>query len=182
MSKNIKQSVLIGFFTAFICIGAYIRIPMIPVPITMQSFFVMLAAMILGPKCGVLTVFLYILLGICGLPLFSGGGGIQYIIQPTFGFIIGFLITSFCAGLLCKKNNMSIIKIFLCLIISIIPLYLTGGIYFYFVTKNILAADVKLFTVIYSCCLIFIPGDILKCALCAIFAKKLHRLTGVAIF
>lgn len=182
MSKNIKRPIFIGFFTALICIGAYIRIPMVPVPVTMQSFFVMLAGIILGARDGALAVLVYIILGLCGLPLFSGGGGIQYMIHPTFGFLAGFLVCTFCVGSLCKKENIRVLKLFIYLLISLIPIYITGGIYFYFVTKNILGADINLVTVIYSCCLVFVPGDILKCVLCAVFGKRVRRLMRFAIF
>ncbi len=95
-SKNIT---LVALFTALTAIGAFISIPLGPVPITLQSFFVILSGILLGPKLGALSQVLYIFLGLIGIPIFSGfSGGLQHILKPSFGFIIGFVFAAYIAG------------------------------------------------------------------------------------
>ena len=84
--------------TAAIVLGAYVRIPLpfTPVPITLQTFFVLLAPVLLSRGQGVLPSLLYVLLGVSGLPVFSGlGSGLLYLTGPTGGYIVGFLMASF---------------------------------------------------------------------------------------
>ena len=90
-NNRTKQLVMCGLFAALIGIGAFIQIPIPIVPLTMQDLFVMLAGILLGPKFGALSVFIYLFIGLLGFPVFTHGGGITYVLQPTFGFMLGFI-------------------------------------------------------------------------------------------
>ena len=86
---------LSALFCTLIIIGSFIRIPMPNMmPVTLQTFFVLLTALVLPMKASVLAISAYAALGLIGLPIFSGGGGIGYVLMPNFGFIIGFLIAT----------------------------------------------------------------------------------------
>lgn len=88
----LRSSVMIALFAALITAGAYLAIPIGPVPLVLQNFFVMLAATYLGPKKGLACVGLYLFLGVLGLPVFSGGsGGIARLAGPTGGYLVGYL-------------------------------------------------------------------------------------------
>lgn len=88
-------------FTALTAVGAYISIPIGPVPIVLQNFFVLLAGMLLGPLRGTSSIAVYLLIGAIGLPVFAGGtGGIAHFFGPTGGFLIGFLPAAYLAGVL----------------------------------------------------------------------------------
>ena len=96
--KNLRSSVFSALFTSLIVVGAYLKIPVGPVPIVLANFFVILAGALLGPRWGSVSVGLYLLLGVVGLPVFAGGGGIAYLAGPTGGFLVGYLPSAFIAG------------------------------------------------------------------------------------
>ena len=97
MSKT-KQLVFCSLFTALIVVGAFIKIPVPVVPFTLQYLFTMLAGLILGPRLGTISVTAYMLLGLAGLPIFTEGGGLWYVLKPSFGYIIGFCIGTYVTG------------------------------------------------------------------------------------
>lgn len=169
-----RNLVLTAMFTALIAIGTSIIIPMVPVAITGQTFFVLTAGYFLGSKYGALSCGLYMLLGLIGLPIFSGGkGGYQAIFTPSFGFIIGFVVGAFVVGYLSQKiKTRDFKKIFLIflagsLIISLIGLVYMMG-YFYITAKD----SFNIINIIKTGFLLFLPGDILKVFLATILAKR----------
>ena len=91
---DVQQLVLCATFTALIAIGAFIRIPVPLIPFTLQLFFVTMAGFLLGPKTGTVSAGLYLGLGLVGLPIFAEGGGPTYVLKPTFGYIIGFVLAA----------------------------------------------------------------------------------------
>ena len=92
-TKDLTKTALLA---ALIAIGAFISIPIGPIPFTLQNFFVFMAGLLLLPEYAALSVLSYVLLGLVGLPIFSGfKGGINYIFSPTFGFLIAFIIGAF---------------------------------------------------------------------------------------
>ena len=100
-----KDLALIALFTALTAAGAFIRIPIPMVPFTLQFLFTTLAGLLLGAKRGALSVLCYLILGLIGLPIFSDGGGIFYVLQPTFGYLIGFLAGAFITGWIAHKTD-----------------------------------------------------------------------------
>ena len=90
-------------FTALITAGAYIRIPVPICPFTLQFLFTTLAGIILGKNKGAAATALYVILGLAGLPVFTGGGGIGYVLQPSFGYILGFIAGAFVTGLIVER-------------------------------------------------------------------------------
>lgn len=102
MSKT-KQLVFCSLFTALIAVGAFIKIPVPVVPFTLQYLFTMLAGLILGPRLGTISVTAYMLLGLAGLPIFTEGGGLWYVLKPSFGYIIGFCIGTYVTGTLAAR-------------------------------------------------------------------------------
>ena len=83
--KKTTSLLLCALFTALVAMGAFIRIPTPLVPLTLQLWCTTMAGMLLGPKLGAISVLVYVLLGLIGVPVFTMGGGIGYIFQPTFG-------------------------------------------------------------------------------------------------
>lgn len=78
--------------------GSLLRIPFFPVPLTLQFFFALMAGLTLGKSWGALSQLMYLLAGLAGLPVFAGGGGPGYVLQPTFGFLLGLIPAAWCAG------------------------------------------------------------------------------------
>ena len=84
--SSVKNLVLCALFAALITIGTYIKIPTPLLPLTFQTLFVVLAGLVLGKKYGALSVCVYVIAGLIGLPVFTGSA-----LNPTFGYIIGFI-------------------------------------------------------------------------------------------
>ncbi len=82
--NNTRYAAYTGLFTTLIILGAFIKIPVPVIPFTLQFLFVSLAGLLLGAKYGGLSVFIYAALGLAGLPVFTAGGGITYVVFPTF--------------------------------------------------------------------------------------------------
>ena len=114
--------------TLFLTISAKIKIPFYPVPMTMQTFVVLFLGIALGYKIGLLTVSLYLLEGICGLPVFAGtpekGIGLIYFTGPAMGYLIGFLVAVYFSGIF--KYDKGIINTFLKLIFCVSFIYILG--------------------------------------------------------
>tara|TARA_B100000401_G_C52681891_1_gene660119 strand:+ start:436 stop:984 length:549 start_codon:yes stop_codon:yes gene_type:complete len=127
-AKIIKKISIILFGTLLLTISAKIKVPFYPVPMTMQTFVVVLIGITLGWKLGLATVFAYLFEGAIGLPVFAGtpekGIGISYMVGPTGGYLVGFLSSVFIAGLVNLNKNI-IIKFFL-ISLSILAIYITG--------------------------------------------------------
>tara|TARA_Y100000590_G_scaffold322516_1_gene365268 strand:+ start:903 stop:1463 length:561 start_codon:yes stop_codon:yes gene_type:complete len=132
--KNIEINKIVKIFliavlgTLLLTISAKIKIPFYPVPMTMQTFVVLFIGIMLGKNIGILTVSLYLLEGIFGLPVFAGtpekGIGIIYFTGPTMGYLIGFLVATYIAGSF--KYNKGMIDTFLKLIFSVSFIYILG--------------------------------------------------------
>ena len=132
--KNLKEVSLIkNLFlavlgTILLAISAKIKIPFWPVPMTMQTFVVLLLGVVYGWKLGLFTVSLYLLEGIAGIPVFAGtpekGLGLVYFTGPTMGYLIGFLVAVLLTGILAFDNNF--LKNFIKLIFSVSFIYILG--------------------------------------------------------
>ena len=86
-----RRMIRASLFTALMILGAFIRVPIGPVPVTLSSLFVLLAGLLLGAGWGAAAVSMYLLLGALGLPVFTAGGGIALFAGPTGGYLLGFL-------------------------------------------------------------------------------------------
>ena len=123
-SKIIKKFLVIIFGTILLTISSKIQTPYSPIPATMQTFAVMFLGIVLGAKLAVATVVLYLIEGLLGLPVFAKGGGYIYLMGPTSGYLIGFILGAFLSGL-AKKFKDPIIT-FLHLLFSVSTIYLLG--------------------------------------------------------
>tara|TARA_Y100000992_G_scaffold154431_1_gene103123 strand:- start:2140 stop:2691 length:552 start_codon:yes stop_codon:yes gene_type:complete len=127
-SKLIKNLFIALIGTVLLAISAKIKIPFYPVPMTMQTFVVILVGITFGWKIGVATISLYLFEGIIGLPVFAGtpekGIGLTYFVGPTMGYLVGFIFATFVAGYL--NFNTNILFVFLKLIFSVSIIYILG--------------------------------------------------------
>tara|TARA_B100001121_G_scaffold302672_1_gene315549 strand:- start:629 stop:1177 length:549 start_codon:yes stop_codon:yes gene_type:complete len=118
--------ILLG--TLLLTISAKIKVPFYPVPMTMQTFVVVLIGIALGWKLGLATIFAYLFEGAIGLPVFAGtpekGIGIIYMMGPTGGYLVGFILSVFISGFVNLKKN--IFVKFLLISLSVFAIYLTG--------------------------------------------------------
>jgi len=158
--KNILTDLfLMGFAVVLLAFSANLRIPLWPVPITMQTFGIFLIAFFFGSRKGALTILLYILAGLVGFGVFAGHkSGMGSILGPTGGYIIGFLFMAFFVGRMIEKGHGRTKKsVLLVMIIGNLILYgfgLTG--------LWIFLGNVNLWTVLMAGLFPFIVGDVLK--------------------
>jgi len=128
IEKIVKLTLVVIIGTVLITISAKIKIPFYPVPMTMQTFVILLIGVTLGSKMGLATVGLYLFEGIIGLPVFASspekGIGIAYFIGPTMGYLVGFLVAVYFAGLF--KYDKGMVNTFLKLIFSVSFIYILG--------------------------------------------------------
>jgi len=164
---SIRDLCYIGIFTAIITACAQLSIPMpYGVPMTLQTFAIPLAGVVLGTKKGTFSVLIYVLLGAIGFPVFAGfAGGLSIVLGATGGFILSFPLMALTAGIGDSKNN----KIWLVcgLLAGAVINYLCGMIYF----TVVMSSDLK--TAFIACVLPFIPVAIVKIGLVAVLGKSL---------
>lgn len=177
MIKKIKTQdiVLVSMFTALTAIGAFISIPIGPVPITLQTFFVILSGIFLGSKLAALSQILYIVLGLIGTPIFSGfTGGLQSVLKPSFGFIVGFVFAAYISGAIYHSSNRIYSnKIWISSTIATFIIYLFGLPYMYYILNIVMGSNLSLKKILDIGCLLFLPGDFLKIIIIWAIGKKI---------
>lgn len=130
MKKSVKTLVMMAVFVCLMSIAAYIKIPTPLVPVTFQLFVAVASGLFLGPVFGPISMAVYMIAGLIGLPVFAGGGGIMYFLTPSFGFIIGFILCSYISGVLWTNAWPRRI---LAIILSVISSYIVGIPYFWLI-------------------------------------------------
>ena len=167
---------LSALFCTLICISSFIRIPMPNMmPVTLQTFFVLLTGLVLPLKASTLAITTYIALGLIGLPIFSGGGGLGYVLLPNFGFIIGFLIATVIISVITQKLNYS--KLWQYIVISLLGIaviYIIGVLYFAFITNIHNNNDYSWVWFIQTVFLPFLPKEIICTILASLSAYKIR--------
>lgn len=169
-----RDLALCALFASLTAIGAFITIPVPPVPFSLQIFFAILAGVILGPKRGSLSIAVYVLLGLCGLPIFTKGAGPAYVLQPTFGYLAGFILGAWVAGYIMEKRGDDSFRTTLLACFAGAGVdFVIGVVYFYLIINLYMGKGMSLLSVIYSTFLIFIPADALLMIFAAYLAKRL---------
>ncbi len=168
-----------AMFTALITAGAYIRIPLPVCPFTLQFLFTNLAGIILGKKRGAAAAALYVILGLAGLPVFTEGGGVSYVFQPTFGYLIGFIAGTYLTGSIVYGGKFTTKRILAGCFAGLGTVYLCGMVYFWMISAVWLNNPISIGK-LFLCCFVFVvPGDILLCILSVIIAKRLAPVIKV---
>ncbi|MCL0038997.1 biotin transporter BioY [Dehalococcoidia bacterium] len=123
-----RGMVFAAIFAALTAVGAFIAIPIGPVPITLQSLFVHLAGALLGSHLGALSQLIYILAGIIGLPIFHGGvGGLGVLLGPTGGYLIGFVAGAYITGKLIEmREKPGFLWIAMSCVAGLVVIYIVG--------------------------------------------------------
>ena len=172
--KIIKYLLTIFLGSLLLTISAKIKIPFYPVPMTMQTFVVVLMGVTFGWKIGVATISLYLFEGIIGFPVFAGtpekGLGLVYFMGPTMGYLIGFLFAAFLAGYLDLKTN--IFLIFLKLILSVSIIYILGILWL----GHLIGWDKPLLEL---GLMPFLLAELFKISLLTIITKKLNKFRKI---
>ena len=174
-SNQLRMMVYASLFAALTAVGAFLAIPIGPVPIVLQNMFVYLAGLLLGGRWGLASVGVYLLAGACGLPVFAGGlGGISRLIGPTGGYLIGYLPAVFLIGKISQKAKPRAVSDVLAMICGTLVLYACGVSWLKIVTGMSPAKALALGMAP------FLIGDALKIAAAAVIAKALRPVIRVS--
>lgn len=170
MNKNsLTRILLVALFAALISVGAYLKIMIIPpVPITLQTLFVIILSLVLPLKLSLSSVLVYLLLGASGLPVFTSGGGLAALLGPTGGYLLGTIPAVITGSLLTKLNGKNNLAVFIITAtISTLFIYLAG------LPWLGLSRGFDLGKTLTYGLYPFIIGDILKIIVAAITAKAI---------
>jgi biotin transport system substrate-specific component len=170
-NKRIRRILAVAVFIALTTLSAFVRIPLpfTPVPLTLQTFFVLLSGALLGRRLGVFTQVGYLLLGLTGLQVFTGSGsGSLYLLGPTGGYIVGFILSSFFTGIIFSEKKHSWQGVFLKFLYADFIILFTGVFWLKITTSCLF---IQAFILGF---LPFVPGDLLKVVLATTVFNKIH--------
>ena len=164
-----------ALFVVLMAVASFIRIPIPYVPLTFQTVVAILAGLLLGAKWGAAAMLVYTFMGLAGLPVFSGGGGFAYVLQLTFGYIVGFSAAAFAAGLVRGKGSVSLRRAALAALAGVAANYLFGIAHFALIWSFYMNMS-GLWKALLVNNLLFLPKDLLLCLLAAVLAQRVGRV------
>ena len=174
-----RELILCGLFTALTAVGAFIKIPVPVCPFTLQLLFTTLAGLLLGARLGLVAVAVYLVLGLLGVPVFTQGGGPGYILQPTFGYLIGFALGAWLTGKIARSvPNPSLKRILAANFAGLAVVYALGMIYVYIINNFYLGTALGIWPLFLYCFVLAVPGDICLCIVAGLMAKRLIPVVG----
>ena len=179
MKLTIREMILAALFAALAMVAAVLfRFGAPVVPFSLVPFVMVLSGALLGARAGALAMLVYVLLGLTGLPVFEKPpfGGPAYVLQPTFGFLAGYIAGAYVTGaLLPKKKEPGVIRYFLAMAGGLTALYLFGLPYLYLILNFYLGKTFSAWQVIKIGFLPFIGFDLLKAAAATALTRAVSR-------
>ena len=173
---SLREMILCAMFVALVAAGAFIRIPVGTDVYTLQFLFTLLAGLLLGARLGATAVATYVLLGLVGVPVFASGGGPGYVLQPTFGYLIGFILQAWYCGAAARRLSARNFKRLLAINgVGMAIVYVIGISYFYFVSNYVIDAPIAVWPVIFYCGILQVVPDFLLCVAAAGLAVRLEH-------
>jgi biotin transport system substrate-specific component len=159
----VLDAALIVAFSAFVALTAQVSLPLLPVPLTLQTLGVLFTGAVLGSRRGTLALLLYVAEGAIGLPVFAGGlSGIGVLIGPTGGYLVGFIVAAGIVGLLAERGwDRRLIWAALAMVVGNLVIYAFGVAWL-----TVIVGDLR--TALIQGMLIFIIGDLIKIVLAAL--------------
>ena len=177
--KSIRYLSYTALFLALMILSAYIQItlptPVYSMHITMQLFVSIVCGFCLPMRYGLLCMGIYILMGLMGIPVFASGGGIQYLLYPTFGFVLGFFVcTGICAFLRQRKRPNSMKEYLYIGSFGLLIYYLLGNVYYYFSFPLLMNTHIPIWLSLVNAFLVSIVPDLLIMIAACRTAKSLQ--------
>jgi biotin transport system substrate-specific component len=181
MKIRTRDMTLIALFTVLTIIGGKITVPILMIPYTLQLAICLLSGLLIGARRAMLAQGLYLLAGLLGLPVFASGGGLAYVLQPSFGYLPGMLLA---AGLVGWLADLAEIRWRPLKFWHLLPINLAGvgivyviGVSYLYLIKNVYAGQsITLFKALQAGMIPFLPADCLKAVLAALIAPRLRRI------
>jgi biotin transport system substrate-specific component len=168
---SLRSLVYASMFGALTAIGAFITIPMFPVPLTLQTMFTTLAGLLLGGPTAALSQVVYVLLGVIGLPVFAGGkAGLGVLLGPTGGYLLGFILGAYVIGVLAgTRKGSSPVRLVIAVVAGHFLIYGSG------ILQLLLVANLSLTKALIVGVIPFLPGDAVKSAASVLVAGRVAR-------
>ncbi len=176
--EKLRMLVLASLMAALTAIGAYIHVPIGPVPIVLSTLFVILSGLLLGSRWGFVSMGLYLFVGAIGFPVFAGGkGGLAHFFGPTGGYLFGYLFSAWITGLISNRSRQLLIWDIFAVVIGSLLLYVFGVPWLKMVTqmswkKSLMVGVIP-----------FLIGDAVKAVVAVILARAtrpiLKRQTNI---
>lgn len=183
-NSQVFSLTLVAIFAALTAIGAFIKIPLPIVPFTMQIVIVFLAGSILGSKRGLQSQLVYIFVGLAGLPVFTQGGGPTYVLQPTFGYLVGFAAGAFIIGYIIERGGEepSRLRFVVANLVGTFVIYAIGAPYVYFALNFLLDMPTSASTVFMTAFLSTVGVDIVLAIVTGLFARRIYFILNKKMF
>jgi len=166
---KLRWMVLASLMAALTAVGAYIYVPIGPVPIVLSTLFVILSGLLLGSRWGLTSMALYLLVGAIGIPVFAGGkGGFAHFLGPTGGYLFGYLLASWITGFISERSRGLMILDILAVVVGSLTIYGLGVPWLKMVThmswqKTLIAGALP-----------FVIGDAVKASVVLILARAIR--------
>jgi biotin transport system substrate-specific component len=169
--EKLQNLVLCSLMAGLMAAGAYIFVPIGPVPIVLTNLFVLLSGLLLGARFGAASAALYLLVGAIGLPVFSGGkGGLAHFIGPTGGYLLGYVLSAWTTGFISERFRRSLTGNVVAVILGSLIIYGLGVPWLKAVTQMTWNKAWVIGLVP------FLPGDVLKAAAAVILFRSLKPI------
>ncbi|MCI6591306.1 MAG: biotin transporter BioY [Spirochaetia bacterium] len=193
-NKSVLKISFIALFAAIICVGCFIRIPLGVIPIVLQNILCILCGVLLGGFLAGAPTALFLLAGLIGLPVYSGGtSGLAVWMGPTGGFLPGYLLGAIVAGFIAGKPSVeqkkitwkNALRVSLAVLAGMMILYIPGVIRFSFwaTAAGKVPAEKTAFAYTMAACVIpYIPGDLLKTVVAIPVALKLRPILAQYLY
>lgn len=169
-----RKLVYTALFAVLTAVGAFLRIPLGVSSITLQFLFTAMAGVLLGAGGGALSQAVYVVLGLVGLPIFTAGGGFGYVLQPTFGFLLGLIPSAAVIGALTRRST-SPLRIALACVAGLAVLYAVGVPYMALILNGYMGKGMSVSALLWAGMLPFLPGDAIKIAVTAVLCPLLRK-------
>jgi len=171
-----REISFVALFAALSGVGGFIRIPIPYVPLTLQTLMVMITGLLLGGRLAALSQLVYILVGLMGMPIFAHGGGPGYVLQPTFGYLLGFICGAYVIGGLTEKRELLDRPfLFVALVAGTMAIYLPGVSVLYLNLNFVQQKAVTWSTAVKIGFIVPLPGDLIKIAVVLYLGPLLHE-------
>ena len=193
-NKSIVFTAIVALFAAIVCFGCFLRIPIGVIPIVLQNVLCVLTGVLIGSYFGGLPTALFLVAGLIGLPVYSGGtSGVAVWVGPTGGFLPGYLLGAIVAGFIAGRPSVAEkklswktgLRVSLAVVAGMIVLYVPGVIHFsrWAATAGKVPADKTALAYTMAACVIpYIPGDIIKTVIAIPVALKLRPVLAQYIY
>jgi biotin transport system substrate-specific component len=169
--QQLKRMVYAALMAALTAAGAYIAIPIGPVPIVLQNLFVMLAGLLLGGRWGAISIGVYLVAGAVGMPVFAGGtGGVGKFVGPTGGYLLGFLAAAYLIGVISERGRGRVIIDVLAMVAGTAIIYAFGVPWLKVITGMSLSKTIAVGM------LPFLIGDLIKIAAAVPIVRTLRPM------